>query len=86
MAGNIERNKENENFVKSMIDLDKFVSFDDNTHPIFDGWIDSMKDKKNSFTKDFPFCLIADEQGHPSFEGHQYIFSRFKEKLSNKIL
>ena len=82
----IERNEENENFVKSMIDLDKFVSFDDNTHPIFDGWIDSMKNKKNWFKKDFTGSLISDEQGHPSFEGHKYIFSRFKEKLSNKIL
>jgi len=82
----IERTEENENFVNSVIDLDRFVSFDDNTHPIFDGWIDSMKNKKNWFKKDFPDSLISDEQGHPSFEGHKYIFSRFKEKLSNKIL
>lgn len=82
----IERTEESENFVNSVIDLDRFVSFDDNTHPIFDGWIDSMKNKKNWFKKDFPDSLISDEQGHPSFEGHKYIFSRFKEKLSNKIL
>ena len=43
----IEKNKENKIFVESMIDLDKFVSFDDKSHPIFDGWIDKMKMNKS---------------------------------------
>ncbi len=71
----IETNKENKIFVESMIDLDKFVTFDDNSHPIFDGWIDRMKMDKT---------LISDSQGHPSFEGHKFIFSRFKEKLDKQ--
>ena len=73
----IEINKENKTFVESMIDLDRFVSFDDNSHPIFDGWIDKMKMNKT---------YVSDEQGHPSFEGHKYIFSRFRKKLSSKLL
>ena len=82
----IVKNKENLHFVENFIDLNKFVSFDENTHPIFDGWINSMKDEKNWFKKDFPGELISDPQGHPSFEGHRYIFSRFKDKLSSNII
>ena len=82
----IEKSKENLDFVKNFIDLSKFVSFDENTHPIFDGWIDSMKDEKNWFKKEFPGELVSDPQGHPSFEGHRYIFSRFKDKLSSNII
>ena len=73
----IEKNKENLDFVKNYINLNKFVSFDEDTHPIFDGWIDKMKMDES---------LISDKQGHPSFEGHKYIFSKFKEKLPFKTL
>lgn len=57
--------------VYNNIDIDKFIKFDDNTHPIFGGFRNKMRQ----------FGYIVDAAGHPSYYGHWYIANKFLEKL-----
>lgn len=58
------------------IDLTRFISFDDETHPILGGFRDMMR--KN--------YLVSDGAGHPSFLGHYLIASKFLEKINLDIV
>ena len=64
----IEKTIKNARFIKKNIDLSKFITYDDSTHPLFDGFIDYMK--RDNLTKDI--------QGHPSQKGHYFLFERIK--------
>ena len=64
----IENTQENEIFVKNNIDLTKFISYDDSKHPLFDGFINSMKNDN----------LTKDEEGHPSQKGHMFLYEKIK--------
>jgi hypothetical protein len=64
----IENTQENKIFVKNNIDLTKFITYDDSNHPLFDGFIDLMKN--NNLTKD--------EEGHPSQKGHMFLYEKIK--------
>lgn len=56
------------------LDLSRFITYKDN-HPIFDGWLDSIK-KDN---------LAIDDDGHPSLELMKIIGNKFYNKiLENK--
>ena len=53
------------------IDLSKFISFDEFSHPIFDGFRNQMR--TNGY--------VVDGNGHPSFFGHWYMANKFLEKI-----
>lgn len=65
----------------SELDLDKFVSYDSNKHPLFDGWLDAIiKDKE------YGLDLNKDEQGHPSIHGMKLISIRVLNKIKKLYL
>jgi len=60
------------------LDLDRFVSFDDSSHPLFDGWLNNIIESK--------FNLNKDPQGHPNINGMKLLSLRVLNKISkNKI-
>jgi len=69
----IEKTFKNEVFIENNIDLSKFITYDDSTHPLFDGFIDYMK--RDNLTKD--------KQGHPSQKGHDFLFEKIKYYFKN---
>lgn len=54
------------------IDLERFISFDNEIHPILGGFRDMMRKK----------YLVLDGAGHPSFLGHYFIANKFLEKIN----
>lgn len=54
------------------IDLDRFISFDNTTHPIFDGFRNKMR--INGF--------VIDGAGHPNYYGHWFLCNKFLEKIN----
>jgi hypothetical protein len=66
----LDRESGNSETYKS-IDLSKFISFDETTHPLFDGFRNPMRIKG----------YIVDGNGHPSFFGHWFLANKFLEKL-----
>ena len=54
------------------IELDKFISFDNTSHPILDGFRNMMRKK----------YLALDGAGHPSYLGHYFIANKFLEKIN----
>ena len=53
------------------IDLSKFISFNETTHPLFDGFRNPMRIKG----------YVMDGNGHPSYYGHWFFANKFLEKL-----
>ena len=54
------------------IDFEKFISFNEESHPMFDGFRNLMRK--------YGYC--SDANGHPNFFGHWYISNKFLEKLN----
>ena len=69
----IEKTLKNEVFIKNNIDLSRFITYNDSTHPLFDGFIDYMK-RDN---------LTRDKEGHPSQKGHYFLFEKIKNYFKN---
>lgn len=61
----------NKKFADRMIDYSKFITFDKNKHPIFDGFIDGMKESN----------MISDSVGHPSQLGHQFLVDKIIKRM-----
>jgi len=55
----------------NQLDLDKCISFNSNTHPLFDGFRNLMRYHGYS----------RDGNGHPNFYGHWYIANKILEKI-----
>ena len=55
------------------LDIDKFVSFNDSTHPLFEGWLDSIVNSNGKLNKD--------PQGHPNINGMKLISSKVIKKI-----
>ena len=72
----IERTEKNERFIKDCLDLSKFLTYNNSTHPLFDGFIDYMK--KDNLTKDI--------EGHPSQKGHYFLFEKIQTYWDLKLI
>ena len=57
-------------------DLSKFLTYNNSTHPLFDGFIDYMK--KDNLTKDI--------EGHPSQKGHYFLFEKIQTYWDLKLI
>lgn len=57
------------------IDLERFISFDNTSHPILDGFRNMMRKK----------YLALDAAGHPSYLGHYFIANKFLKKINVEI-
>lgn len=60
-------------YLYKKLNLDNFVSFDDDKHPILDGWIDFVRETN----------LNEDKFGHPNQKGKKYITHRIQKKLQD---
>lgn len=58
--------------VYDSIDLTKFITFDNVSHPMFDGFRNKMR--INGF--------VLDAAGHPNYYGHWFIANKFLEKIN----
>lgn len=61
-------------FLYNQLDLTKIVSFDDDLHPIFDGWITNIISNN----------LHGDRFGHPSMKGYNYISNKIIDKINKE--
>lgn len=60
-------------FILKELDLDRFVSFNNSTHPLFEGWLDSIVNSNGKLNKD--------PQGHPNINGMKLISSKVIKKI-----
>lgn len=58
-------------YIYEKLNLNNFVSFNDNLHPIWDGWLNHIVDNN----------LSCDEFGHPNPDGHIHITNRVIKKV-----
>ena len=63
--------------ILSELDLDKFVSYDKSTDPIFDGWIDKITKNKK-----YGLDLNKDKEGHPNINGMKLLYFRIINKIN----
>lgn len=58
--------------IYEQIDLSKFITFDEESHPLFDGFRNLMR--KSGY--------VMDGNGHPSYFGHWFLANKFLEKIN----